>query len=99
MLCQSITCAYTLLLMVTTCMIWPVVVGYVCEQHNNPADFFLDVISMNESSVTSGKYIVYICSTLLNQKSPYYLLLQITKIKAFVILYRILYVDKHSLLL
>ncbi|XP_065906231.1 broad substrate specificity ATP-binding cassette transporter ABCG2-like isoform X2 [Dysidea avara] len=27
--------------------------GYVCEQHNNPADFFLDVISMNESSVTS----------------------------------------------
>ncbi|XP_065903793.1 broad substrate specificity ATP-binding cassette transporter ABCG2-like [Dysidea avara] len=26
---------------------------YVCEQHNNPADFFLDVISMNESSVTS----------------------------------------------
>ena len=33
------------------------ITGYVCEQHNNPADFFLDVICMNESSVSSGKYI------------------------------------------
>jgi len=33
------------------------IVGYVCEQHNNPADFFLDVICKNESLVTSGKYI------------------------------------------
>ena len=24
----------------------------MCEQHNNPADFFLDVISANESSVS-----------------------------------------------
>jgi len=31
-------------------------VGYECEQHNNPADFFLDVIIMNENSVNSGEY-------------------------------------------
>ena len=27
-----------------------VFLGHVCEQHNNPADFFLDVISANEGS-------------------------------------------------
>ena len=30
--------------------------GHICEQHNNPADFFLDVISANESSVTEGTF-------------------------------------------
>ena len=30
--------------------------GHICERHNNPADFFLDVISANESSVTEGTY-------------------------------------------
>ena len=33
-----------------------VVLGHLCEQHNNPADFFLDVISANESSVEECKY-------------------------------------------
>ena len=26
-------------------------IGFVCEKHDNPADFFLDVISTNERSV------------------------------------------------
>ena len=34
-----------------------VLIGHVCERHNNPADFFLDVISENESSVTEGMYV------------------------------------------
>ena len=28
--------------------------GYVCEQHNNPADFFLNMITANENSVKEG---------------------------------------------
>ena len=31
-----------------------VFLGHVCEKHNNPADFFLDVIYANESSVVKG---------------------------------------------
>ena len=31
-----------------------VFLGHVCEKHNNPADFFLDVICANESSVVEG---------------------------------------------
>ena len=30
--------------------------GHICERHNNPADFFLDVISANESLVTEGTF-------------------------------------------
>ncbi|XP_071829125.1 broad substrate specificity ATP-binding cassette transporter ABCG2-like [Apostichopus japonicus] len=29
-------------------------IGYVCEEHNNPADFFLDTIILNQSTVTGG---------------------------------------------
>jgi len=36
-----------------------VAVGHECEQHNNPADFFLDVISVNESSVANGKFTMF----------------------------------------
>lgn len=30
------------------------VLGYECEQHDNPADFFLDVVFYNETEVTKG---------------------------------------------
>ena len=34
--------------------------GYQCEQHNNPADFFLDVIIENEeANGLEGNYHVY----------------------------------------
>ena len=37
-------------------------IGFVCEKHDNPADFFLDIISTNERSVNDeGIY----CITLL----------------------------------
>ncbi|XP_072028289.1 broad substrate specificity ATP-binding cassette transporter ABCG2-like [Amphiura filiformis] len=29
--------------------------GYICEEHNNPADFFLDVVIENQAAVTSDK--------------------------------------------
>ncbi|PIK50784.1 ATP-binding cassette transporter subfamily G member 2a [Apostichopus japonicus] len=29
-------------------------IGYVCEEHNNPADFFLDTIILNQLAVTGG---------------------------------------------
>ena len=32
-------------------MTYCALIGFVCEKHNNPADFFLDVISTNERSV------------------------------------------------
>jgi len=31
------------------------VVGYKCEQHNNPADFFLDIVVSCESQGMKGK--------------------------------------------
>lgn len=34
--------------------------GYVCEQHDNPADFFLDVICANErSAIDEGANNIY----------------------------------------
>jgi len=33
-----------------------VAVGHECEQHNNPADFFLDVINANQSLVAESKF-------------------------------------------
>ena len=36
--------------------------GYVYEQHNNPADFFLNMITANENSVKNGKLVTtYLC--------------------------------------
>ena len=29
-------------------------VGYICEEHNNPADFFLDVLTEAEKSGTAA---------------------------------------------